>query len=159
MTLNANEALKPYATMFKGWQVKLAGEKPTGEMLATAHGLGCRPGKQALAMAMALRAGGVTGTQIIAACGAPQLNKMRDTVHKGLAKWAALPMTEAGHKVYHLELTAKGNSKVAKAEAPKAEAPAKAKRVSKPKAKPAPVSEPQVNAAPVSEAPAVQPQA
>lgn len=157
MTLNANEALKPYATMFKGWQVKLAGDKPTGEMLATAHALGCRPGKQALAMAMALRAGGVTGGQIIAACGAPQLNKMRDTVAKGLAKWAALPMTEAGHKVYHLELTAKGNGKVSKAaEAPAAEKPAKAKRASKAKAKPAPVAE---APATVNAAPAEAPQA
>ena len=158
MTLNANEALKPYGNMLKGWP-KQAGSKPTGEMLATAHALNARPGKQALAMALALRPEGVTGAQIVLACGAPQLNKMRDTVAKGWAKFAPLPMTDAGHKVYHLELTAKGTTKVANAtdKAPEAKATKKAKASKPRKAKvKAPVTE---APAPVIQAEAPAPEA
>lgn len=121
--VNVNDALKPYAHMLKGWS-KGMGSKPTAEQLHTVHMLGARPGKQALANAMALRDGGVTGSQIIMACGAQQLNKMRGFVTDGLVKWEAMPFTEAGHKVYRIALTAKGSAKVTKAEAKAAETPA-----------------------------------
>lgn len=160
MTFNANEALKPYVNMTKGW-AKQAGTKPTGEALATVHALGARPGKQAMALAMALRPEGVTGPQIVLACGAPQLNKMRDTAAKGLVKFVAMPITEAGHKVYRIELTAKGTAKVDKAKAAPADAdtkaakPRKAAKPSKPKADKAAPAVTTAPAAPADAAPAV----
>ena len=135
-----------YATTFKQWP-KQVGAKPTADQLDTIHKLGARPGKQALANALMLRDGGVTGAQIVMACGAPQLNKMRDFVAKGLAKRVPISNDAAGHTVYKLALTPRGTAKVAKVAAAPAEAmPVKAKR--KGKAKPvdvqpvAPVNEP-----------------
>jgi hypothetical protein len=131
-----------YTNVFKAWP-KAVGAKPTAELLNTVHALGARPGKQALAMALMLRDSGVSGAQIVMACGAPQLNKMRDTCSKGLAKRLPASATPEGHTVYRLALTGKGEQKVKKAaEAPKADAaekPAKAKRATKAKAKPEPV--------------------
>ena len=101
-----------YTNFFKNWQVKTLGPKPTMEQLDAIHKLGARAGKQALASAMSLRDCGVTGGQIIIACGAPQLNKMRGFVTDGLLKREAAPKTEAGHTVYKMTLTAKGNAKV-----------------------------------------------
>ena len=134
-----------YAETFKSWPVNMLGPKPTAEMLQNIHRLGARPGKQALACAMALRDKGVTAGQIVIACGAPQLNKMRGFITDALLKRLAAPKTTEGHTVYKLELTAKGKQRVertAKAEAKAAEAgeavtdtvkPAKAKRTSKPR--------------------------
>lgn len=130
-----------YGGMFKAW-VKQIGRKPTEGELATVHALGARPGKQALALGLALRETGVTGAQIVMACGAPQLNKMRDMQAKGYVKRVPHALDDAGHTVYRLELTKRGEAKVANAakvaaEKPAAEAkPAKAKKA---KAKPAPV--------------------
>src|SRR5690348_1544977 len=124
-----------YAKFFKAWPVKQVGRKPTEAELATVHAF-ARPGKQALALALMLRESGVTGAQIVMACGAPQLNKMRDTVAKGLAKRLPAPMTAEGHTVYRLALTAKGTAKVAKANEPaQADKPAKAKAVKPAKVK------------------------
>ena len=50
-------------------QAKAMGNKPTADMLTTAHYFG-RAGKQSLALAMAMRPEGVTAGQIIMACGA-----------------------------------------------------------------------------------------
>lgn len=132
-----------YTSAFKGWP-KQAGAKPTEAMLATAHTF-ARPGKQALALAMMLRDSGVTGGQIVMACGAPQLNKMRDTVAKGLAKRVPISNDAAGHTVYKLALTAKGETKVkAAAEKPAADTVVKPAKARKPKPvatpEPAPVA-------------------
>lgn len=125
-----------YATVFKSWPVKALGPKPTAEMLASIHGLGARPGKQALANAMGLRDCGVTAGQIIIACGAPQLNRMRGFITDSLLKRLPVPPSPEGHTVYRLELTAKGKQRIeraAKQAADKAAAgdgdkPAKAKK-------------------------------
>ena len=117
-----------YTNFFKGWQVKLLGPKPTAEQLDAIHKLGARPGKQALANAMSLRDCGVTGSQIVIACGAPQLNKMRGFISDGLLKREATPKTDAGHTVYKMTLTAKGSAKVKGVE-----------KVKKPRVKKAPV--------------------
>jgi hypothetical protein len=103
-----------------------------------------------LAIALMLRDGGVTGAQIVMACGAPQLNKMRDHVAKGYAKRVPISNDAAGHTVYKLALTVRGENKVkaANAEAP-VKAPAKPR---KPKAAPVqnpvamPVNEPAADA-------------
>lgn len=142
MTKTTNDA-GWYGNVFKHWPTKLVGAQPTVAQLATIHALGARPGKQALANAMALRDGGVTGAQIVMACGAPQLNKMRGFVTDGLMKFEAVPPGDNGHKVYKLVVTAKGNARIAKAEAaakaaeanggvaPKAKRKAKAVKVAK----------------------------
>ena len=140
-----------YGDTFKTWQGSLLGGKPGNDLLHTVHMLGLRPGKQALANAMALRPQGVTGSEIVIACGAPQLNRMRGLISDGLVK--RVPHTARnGHTVYKLELTPKGAKRVTVTEARVATAaaagdaqqadkpakPAKAKRVRKP-AKPATV--------------------
>lgn len=144
-----------YATMFKNWP-KAAGDKPTEAMLATAHAFG-RPGKQSLALAMAMRDAGVTNGQIVAACDAPQNNHRRDVLKRGYFKTLPAPLSEAGHKVYRIELTAKGKARVAKLEAATNEAAAgdkPAKRAKRKAAsKPQPVTAPQpVNEPVTSEA-------
>lgn len=140
----SNDQTNWYGNVFKSWNVKALGPKPTAEMLANIHGLQARPGKQALACAMALRDCGVTAGQIVIACGAPQLNKMRGFITDALLKRLPVAPSPEGHTVYKLELTAKGKQRVertAKAaekaveagQAETAEKPVKAK-VIKPKA-------------------------
>ena len=121
MTTN-NDATGWYANVLKGWQAKLLGRKPTAGELDTIHKLGARPGKQALANAMALRECGVTGAQIVMACGAPQLNKMRGFIGDGVLKREPTPPSSEGHTVYKLKLTPKGETRVKQAAAaPKAD--------------------------------------
>jgi hypothetical protein len=108
----SNDQANWYGNVFKSWQVKQLGPKPTAEMLATIHGLQARPGKQALACAMALRDCGVTAGQIVIACGAPQLNKMRGFITDALLKRLPVAPSAEGHTVYKLELTAKGKQRV-----------------------------------------------
>jgi len=142
------DATNWYAGSFKNWSTKALGSKPTADQLEAIHLLGLRPGKQALANAMALRPEGVTNAQIIQACGNPQLNRMRGLIADKLVKREPVPMTGAGHTVYKLVLTPKGEQRISKAreriaaaEAEGAgEAPAKpVKRAAgKPKAKGAP---------------------
>ena len=158
----ANNATGWYSNVFKHWPTKLVGVQPTATQLDTIHLLGARPGKQALANAMALRDGGVTGGQIQIACGAPQLNKMRGFVTDGLMKFEATPPAENGHKVYKLVVTSKGQARIERArkaiEAAAANAgaekPVKAKAKRKAKAKPA--SEPVVTTDTVTEGQATQ---
>jgi hypothetical protein len=155
---NTNDATGWYGDTFKAWQAKLmGGGKPTADQLATVHALGLRPGKQALANAMALRDGGVTGSEIVIACGAPQLNRMRGLIADKLVKREAVP-PRGTHTVYKLTLTPKGEARVkaaltaaAAGDSEAAKAPAKPKRKRKPK--PATVQAPA--ATPTSEAPAV----
>ena len=109
MTDNALNAYKP---LFADWQVKVMGSKPTNDMLVKVHGLGLRPGKQAIACAMALRTEGVTGPQIVMVCGAPQLNRMRGLIAGGLFKRVVVPANELGHTVYKCNVTPKGESEI-----------------------------------------------
>jgi hypothetical protein len=146
-----------YGDVLNRWAGDRLGRKPTAVELNTVHMLGLRPGKQALANAMYLRPAGATQGQVIQACGAPQLNRMRGLVADGLVK--RVPMSAAaGHTVYRIEITAKGLAKVTKASAVVASdtANGEAKPVKPVKRKPKaakPASEP----APVTDAPAVQP--
>lgn len=106
---------------FKGWSVKHLGNKPTDDMLNAVHQLGLRPGKQALANAMALRPEGVSGSQIVMATGAPQLNRMRGLIAAGVVKRDLnAPANPQGQAVYKINLTPKGD-KVITAQAAKAD--------------------------------------
>lgn len=135
---NQIDAATHYAPLFKNWQLKVLGPKPTADQLASVHGLGCRPGKQALAIAMSTRDCGVTGSQIVMACGAPQLNKMRGLVADAYLREVPAPLAENGHKVYRNEVTAKGKQRIeraAKAEVALSEAGKAADAVKAPKAR------------------------
>lgn len=101
-----------YGNVFKTWQTKALGPKPSAEQLASIHNLGARPGKQALAIAMGLRECGVTGSQIVMACGAPQLNKMRGFITDSYLKREAASPGENGHTVYKLAITKKGQARI-----------------------------------------------
>jgi hypothetical protein len=116
-----------YSNVFKSWQAKVLGPKPTAEMLASIHKLGARPGKQALAIAMGLRDCGVTNSQIIGACGNPQLNKMRGYITDAFLKREAVPNTAQNHTVYKLVLTPKGLNRIKQSEARAAKADAAGK--------------------------------
>lgn len=169
-----------YGSIWANWVIKALGPQPTNDQFAVIHGLKARPGKQALACAMALRDTGVTGNEIKGAVslldgGAnPQLNKMRGLVD--LAKvmaWVPMPDRNGLH-VYRIKLTPhgqamlKGNASAPihataalKATAPKPKPHAKVTLTTKPpkarvaKGKPAPTGAPiQAPAAkPASEAP------
>lgn len=156
-----NDATGWYANTFKGWQSKLLGRKPTAAELAIAHAFG-KPGKQSLALAMAMRENGVTAGQIQIACGAPQNNHRRGLITEGMFKREAVPPSNEGHTVYKITLSPKGDKALkAKAEAPKAEAkadkPAKAVKAAKAprkhKAKVAPAEAPASDPVTVTEAP------
>jgi hypothetical protein len=137
--MSNNETLTWYAGVFKNWQVKACGHKPTAEMLEQVHLLGLRPGKQALANAMCLRPEGVSNPQIIAACGNPQLNRMRGLISDGLFKRHPAPMNPQGHTVYKCTITPKGEKRIETARKAAAELAAKGEvtETAKPKAKPA----------------------
>lgn len=120
-----------YAVALKGWQTKVMGSKVTAEQLTAAHALGCRPGKQALANAMYLRADGATDGQVKAACIAQwggagsQHNKRTDLANAKLVK---VTKSKPGtHTVYAMTLTPKGEAMVKAGDTP-AEPAAKAKR-------------------------------
>lgn len=110
--------LKAYDDQFKVWQAagnsKLLGPRPTAENLVTYHRLGARHGKQCFAGAMALREAGVTGSEIVIACGAPQLNKMRGFIADALVKRVPLGKRN-GNEIYKLVLTPKGEKRIATA--------------------------------------------
>lgn len=105
-----------YTTAFKSWQTKVLGPKPTAEQLAQIHGLKAKPGKQAMACAMALRDVGVTNAQIVMVCGNPQLNKMRGFITDSYLKRIPVAPDEHGHTVYKLEVTPKGKQRIARSE-------------------------------------------
>ena len=144
-----NEITATYSVVLKNWVPKLYGPKPTIEQLAKAHALGCRPGKQALAIAMNLRESGASTAQIVAACAANwgssgTHNNKRDQLVTAmrLCKTVSMADDTFGHKVYAIALTPKGEAKVkAAVEVPlKAEKPVKAKTVKA--EKPVTVTEP-----------------
>jgi hypothetical protein len=94
-----------YTNVMQSWSKQL-GSKPTEAHLSLAHVFG-RPGKQSLAVALALRNGGVTGAQIKLASSlvdgkaTPQLNHMRDLI-------AAKLFTREAGAGYCLTLAPKG---------------------------------------------------
>lgn len=104
-----------YSPMLKNWSTKQLGSKPTDELLNVAHAFG-RPGKQSLALALAMRPEGVSGSQIVMVCGAPQNNHRRGLIAGGLFKREPIPANEQGHSVYKIKLTAKGEAAIKRAE-------------------------------------------
>jgi len=145
-----------YANVFSQWS-KALGPKPTEAELSLAHVFG-RPGKQSLAVAMALRDAGVKGTQIKGASAlvdgkaTPQLNHLRDLIMAGLVNREPVP------GAYVIRVTAKGKKFVelhgAKVSVVKPDKPVKAKASKPVKAKAVPV-----DVQPVIETPADQPTA
>ncbi len=111
----ANSTLNAYTEQFKNWPSKFVGAKPTADQLETYHKLGARHGLQCLAGAMALRDNGVTGAEIVMACGNPQLNKMRGFISDALVKRLPMPKRQ-GHEVYKLVVTPKGLQRIKQAE-------------------------------------------
>ena len=107
-----------------------------------------------VANAMMLRLEGATASQIVLACGAPQLNKMRDLVARKLVtRDMNVAPSEASHTVYKINLAAKGKAAVEKAATqtaePTADKPAKPRKhkavkptVTEPIAEPVAVTEP-----------------
>lgn len=149
MTTNTTAILAQYKPYFDNWQANVLGPKPSAELLSKVHGLGLRPGKQALACAMSLRADGVTGSQIVIACGAPQLNRMRGLISEGVFKRQPVAANGQNHTVYKCEVTPKGDAEIKRLEkvaanATAATVPAKPKAAkatkAKVKAKPAKVA-------------------
>ncbi len=120
------------------WVADMAGAKPSLESLKVAHAFG-KPGKQSLALAMAMRATGVTGSEIQIACGAPQNNHRRGLITEGLFK--RIPHPSRGNvTVYKIELSDKGRKAMATAAAKAEPVEAKPAKAAKPeKAKPAKV--------------------
>ena len=184
---NQNTYTNAHALLLASWAnpelKKLLGPRPTEAQLAAAVQLGNRPGRQTLALAMAMRDVGTTGPQIQLACGAPQNNTRGDMIKAALLKRVMTAPDATGHTVYKVELTAKGKARcelnakreaaleaeggkpeAAKADKPAAKVPAKAKGASKgkkaTKVAPAetPTSEPATAAEQASiEVPAVEP--
>lgn len=149
-----------YGVALKGWHKPTMGSKPGLELFEQAHALGCRPGKQALARALELRADGATDGQIKAACIAQWGNSGSHHNKRGelaTAKLVKVTKTKPGaHTVYRIELTPKGVERV-KGAVDTATATPAAKPARKRTSKPAKVNEP----APVvvDPAPVDQPQA
>lgn len=142
-----------YQVALKNWPTKLAGPKVTQAEIDLAHKLGCRPGKQALAMAMYLRTGGASDGQVKAACIAgwgssgSHHNKRRDIQSAGYVKNRNAGLADAnGHKVYSIELTDKGRKRI---EATNAAQAATAKPAKVRQAKPAKPVPAKVETAPV----------
>ena len=146
-----------YANVRASWQPKVFGRWPSNAELSTAHAFG-KPGKQSLALAMAMRESGVTGSQIVQACGAPQNNHRVGLIRSKLFERVATPPDSLNHTVYKVTLTAKGKAAIdAKAKAGVDKAPAKVAKapkvakVKKAKAvKPEPVTVPEPVTEPVT---------
>ena len=145
-----------YTNVTASWSKADLGKMPSEAQLSLAHVFG-RPGKQSMAVAMALRDGGVTGAQIKLASSlfdgkaTPQLNHMRDLIT------AKMFTREPVSGAYVITLAPKGQQFVdlhgAKAAAKvEAKAPVAAKAKGKAKRKPATPAAPAET--PVNEAPA-----
>jgi hypothetical protein len=101
--------------------VKHLGQKPTDEMLTTAaYFAKGKPGKFVMALAMAMRPEGVTGGQMQIAVGDPKHNVRRELIKQKLITYLdgegnvigsdGHYTNAAGHRVYHVGLTAKGQA-------------------------------------------------
>lgn len=94
----------PYQPFFTNWN-RRAGRRPTTSQLRNAQKL-ARPGsKNAMALAMVLRANGASQSQIALATGAPHRNIIRDVLSKGKAQ-VKTNVDQHGHKVFKLQITA-----------------------------------------------------
>ncbi len=131
---------------------KAFGPHPTADQLTIAHAFTARPGKQALAMACALRADGVTRDQM---SGISAANDGKATFHANKIDQqvkAGVFTRNPAFKGWQLTLTPRGKAfmkqaidgKAAKATAPDAEKPvkAKARKPRKARTPKAPVTEP-----------------
>lgn len=107
-----SNSLTHYAAFFKSWAVKTHGARPTADLLDQAHGLGLRPGKQALAVAMSLRPDGITAGQMQHACGAPQRNRLTGLIDDAYLKRVAMPKVDGVHTVYKCTVTPKGLKRI-----------------------------------------------
>ena len=144
-----------YKPQFKSWRVDTHGPRPSEQQLEHAHHLGCKPGKQALAVAMGLRDCGVTNPQVLYACGNPQNNKRAGLVTDSYLKRERMPRTAEGHEIYKYTVTPKGMKRietnkareVALNEAGKAADAAKPAKAGKVAAKAKKASTPRVKAA------------
>ena len=153
-----------YTNVMQSWSSSELGKKPTEAELSLAHVFG-RPGKQSLAVALALRDGGVTGAQIKAVSAlvdgkpTPQLNHMRDLIK------ARLFTREAVTGAYALTLAPRGQQFVdlhgamaAAKLAGKAEKAKPAKQARKVAGKPKGEGKPvEVTTQPVTETPTSEP--
>ena len=151
MSKALNEITAKYKPVLSNWPVKVLGPRVTVEQLAAAHALGCRPGMQALAIAMCMREGGASNAQQVTACSlnwgssGTHHNKRKALVTTKLLANVSMPDNETGHTVYKVALTDKGKGKLATATEPQAVVPkastkpAKAKKADKPAAVPATV--------------------
>jgi hypothetical protein len=148
-----------YTNVMQSWSKADLGKAPTEAQLAVAHVFG-RPGKQSMAVAMALRDGGVTGKQIKLASAlfdgkaTPQLNHMRDLIAANMFTREAVPgayvitLAPNGQKFIDLH-GAKAAAVKPAAEAAKAPSKPAGKAKAKKAAKVAPAE------TPISEAPTV----
>lgn len=141
-----HDATTPYKITLANWSTKTLGPKPTLAQFEATLPFVKVPGKQALAMAMAQREGGVTAGQMKAAAVAqwgnagPSLNKMGrhgEVVKAGYFKFIDGVKSAHNHVAYKLELTAKGAAKVAKLATP-ATAEVQPAKVAKPRKAKAP---------------------
>lgn len=119
--------------VMQNWSKPL-GSKPSEANLALAHVFG-RPGKQSLALAMALRDGGVTRKQMVQASAlfngkpTPHLNKMRELIDAKLFTRQPVPgayVLVKGPKADQF-IALHGAKAAEKVEAPKADKPKSAK--------------------------------
>jgi hypothetical protein len=103
-----------YKALWQAWQTELHGPYPTEQALSDVHALGCSPGKQAMAIAMAMREGGASRRQIMLASGlfdgnpSGQFNKLKLMIANG-----TFTQLSAGG-VYKVELTKAGAEMVAR---------------------------------------------
>ena len=146
-----------YTNVMQSWSRDL-GSKPTEAQLSLAHVFG-RPGKQSLAVALALRDGGVSGGTIKAVSAlfdgkpTPQLNHMRDLLKAKLFTREAVPgaycitLAPKGQQFVDLHGARAADKLADKASEAKPAKKAKASKPRKPKAEKAEVTE----AAPVAE--------
>jgi len=147
---------------FSKWPTKAAGAKPTIEQVNVSHAFG-KPGKQSLALAMAMRPIGATANQVLAAVeavfnvpgGRPQNNHRTRVIKAGY--FTRLPMQAGGdgnHTCYAIKLTPKGQAHIDSGAtyAAKVEAkPVKVVKAKKAKAKPVKAEAEPVQAEPVTE--------
>lgn len=107
--MTTNTITSTYAGFLKGWNTKECGPKVTHELLEQAHGLGLRPGIQALSIAMTLRPEGCSVRQfLIAGGGGPANNIRRELENKKLLKVTV----EGKPYVYHGVVTDKGKKAI-----------------------------------------------
>lgn len=117
MTTSKTDYLSFFKPYLKAWSVKTMGAQPTSDELLTCWYWGLsRPGIEALATAMAMRAEGYTVRQYLLASGASGAahNKQRGHQARGLAKYVVLAKADGSPnaEVKALKPTAKGTAKI-----------------------------------------------